>query len=44
MKKIEWDTFKWQWKKRAKEKKEDERQIKRRGGSYTKMRDWEIAL
>ena len=38
MKKIEWETFKWQWRKRAKEKKEVERQMRRRGGSYMKLR------
>ena len=36
MKKIEWETFKWQCRKRANEKKEDGRKMKRRGRSYMK--------
>ena len=43
MKKIEWETFQWQWRKRAKENKENGRQM-RRGGSYIKTWDWKIAL
>ena len=30
------ETFKWQWRKRTKEKKEDGRKMRRQGGSYMK--------